>query len=97
MIRAWNNRKAFVRMMKGEEKTKIDRETRRRQKRKLEIRARERYIIAAMVDEAGLPLFKADDEEWLADQVESALNQMFVIICKHNGLIEPDDEVEENP
>lgn len=96
-IRAWNNRRAFVRSMTGDEKAKLDKETLRRKKRKQDIRARERYIIAAMDDEAGSPMFRPDDEEWLAGQAEAALNQMFVVVCRHNGLLEPDEEIDENP
>lgn len=92
MVRAWQNRVVYIRMLESEERALFDRETARRQKKRpTEVRVRERLVILCAEDENGAPAFKAEDEEMLAGKANAAIDQLFRAACKHNGFIEDDD------
>lgn len=94
-VREWNNKRVLLKMLTAADRDKFDRETLRRKKKKVDIRPRERLIILCAEDENEQPLFRDSDEEALAQKSNAALDRLFRIACRHNGLIEEDEEEDE--
>lgn len=91
-VRQWNNALVLIRTIEADERALFDKETARRAKKKIELRARERLLIMCCEDANGATLFKPDDEERLASKSNAAIDQLFRVACKHNGFTDSDDE-----
>lgn len=91
MVERWGGAVRVYSMTSGSQEA-FDQESVRRKKRKIDIRVRERMIIATVRNDEGLPLFTAADEEALSRQSSAVLDRVFKIACKLNGYGDDEDD-----